>query len=108
MITKYGEMDDDLLINYLKRLIGKVFKVIPLKEERSDTLLPYIQSLLRELAGSKELVDALNNDGEILSIMGTLENLLVEEDKKIIKSDIFKCIAIIKRIQSQVRGDCDE
>lgn len=106
MMTKYGEMNDELLVNYLKRLIGKVYKIVPLKEEKSETLLPYIQSLLRELLGCKELIVALRNDGEFISILGTLENLLNEVDQKIYKSDVFKCISIIKKIQSQIGSDC--
>ena len=44
----------------------------------------------------------LCNDTQIsqslLSVMAVLENITLEEDKSVYKSDIFKCITIIKKI----------
>lgn len=100
--TKYGEISENLLKNYLDRLVNKIFKILPLKESQYDTLDVYIHSLLCELHGSRMLISELGNDTNFLAIISTLEYLLkTEESDKIFKREIFKCISLVRQIQSK-------
>lgn len=102
--TKYGKVTDESLDSYLKGLIPRIFKILPLKEEEYETLDIYIDSLLREMIGLANVVDELKLNTNYLSIIGTLENLLDENDIKIFKRDVFKCLDIIKKMRN-TNGD---
>jgi hypothetical protein len=100
MNTKYGQISKASFDLYINRLISRVFKILPLKEEKCETLDEYVESLLRELSGNQEIILFLQENEEFLSLMGTLENLPSEEDMKIYRSDVFKCIAIIRKLHA--------
>lgn len=98
METKYGDLPNELLSAYKEKLTGRVFKILPMKEENSSTWEVYIESLLHELIGNKELVKELKENAEFLSMLGVLEGLINEEDIKVIRREIFNCLNLIKKI----------
>lgn len=86
-------------INYLKALISKVFKLLPMKEESIETANTYLESLLIELLGYKTLFDDNRNDHKIVSVISTLNYLLHNDvSHKAYKREIFKCIKCIERL----------
>ena len=94
--TKYNAIDDELYHKYLKNLIGRFYKILPMKEEHSPTVHKYINSLQFELTGGRDVVTVLNNDGRFLSLINTLESLYDCDDIKLCKREIFKCIKTIE------------
>lgn len=100
MITKYGEIHDIALNNYLERLINKVFKLLPLKEEDNPTLDIYLESLQYELIGGKNVLLKLSHNPEYLSLILSLESLNYIDDLELYKRKIFECIGIIKKLNS--------
>lgn len=100
MNTKYGELNDDLLNKYFDRLVSKVFKLLPLKEEENPTLSSYLESLILELYGGKELINHLQENPEYLTLLMSLESLNSVNNMIMYKKEIFKCINIIKKLQS--------
>ena len=98
MYTKYGELPIELLDDYKHRLIGKIFKILPMKEEDCATWEVYIDSLLFELIGNRNLVKELKYNSDFLALVGTLKNLKYEEDLKVIKREVFKCIDLLKKL----------
>ena len=105
MKTKYGNLPDESLVVYMEGLIGKVWKILPLKEEQSLTVERYIEGLLRELIGNQDLVYELSNNKDFLSILGTLNELINVEEKEIYRSDIFKTISLIERMKVSLVGE---
>lgn len=105
MKTLYGELPNDLLIAYVDGLIDKIFKLLPLREENSLTLNKYIEGLLREIIGGKELIEELKNNQDIISILGILQNLMNENNFESYRSDIFKCINLVKKIKKSLGSD---
>lgn len=97
--TKYGEIPTDVLISSLNRLTGKVFKILPMREENCDTLDEYVKNLLRELINTKSLIRSLKDEGDLLSLLSTLEGMTSNDvDLDICRSDVFKCMGIIKKM----------
>ena len=43
MKTKYGDIPNEMIVNYKQRLIDKVFKILPMKEEGWDTWNLYMK-----------------------------------------------------------------
>lgn len=99
MNTNYGKIPTRVVTSSLKRLTGKVFKILPMREEGCDTLDSYVENLLRELINTKSLVLELQDDGEFLSLLSTLKGLADNDiDVDVCRSDVFKCTNIIDKM----------
>jgi hypothetical protein len=105
MKTKYGIISDITVEVGLDGYIDKIFKILPMKEEKCSTLTTYIQGLIREFLGNSSLMEGLLYEKDFLSLVGTLENLT---DKEIsfeeFRSDVFKSISIVKKMKKNL-GD---
>jgi len=100
--TKYGKLPEATWENYFETLVGKVFKILPMKEKEFETLPEYLSSLLLELHGNKSLIEIIKHDGDFLSLLSTLEYFVEnDEDVKIYKREVFKCISIVKKLQER-------
>ena len=97
MITKFGELDKNKIDVYLTRLIGRVFKIIPMNEEGCKTLDLYIDSLVREIFSNSFILQS----DELLEICGTLKGINFESHK-LMKSDVFKTIDLIYQAKKRV------
>lgn len=105
--TNHGAIPDDYLINYLKFLTGRVFKLLPMQEEKDDNLKKYMNSLQRELLGNKELIIELRDDNEFLVLLGKLEYLINNDvSDEIYRKDILDCVNLIGKIKERYeRGE---
>jgi hypothetical protein len=100
--VKYGQIPNELFNNYLKYLINKMFKVLPMKENEVKSLNEYLRSLQIELIGSTELIGVLKNDPQFLSLMNTIQFFIDNEyDNKTCKREVFKCIHILEDLQKK-------
>ena len=86
-------------INYLKILISKIFKILPMKEQNVDTVNVHIDSLLMELMGYTALFEEMHNDARLVTVICTLK-ALNETDipHSAYKREIFKCIKCIEQL----------
>lgn len=102
--TRYGVLPDEALINYLNFLVGKFFKILPLKEQREETLLSYLESLQREMIGNKSLIPLLKTHPDFITLLNTLEYFITHKNVEhaVYKKEVFKCISIIKRLQRDI------
>lgn len=100
--VKYGLIPRESFCNYFRFLINRTYKILPLKEENSETLNSYLESFLRELIGNKELVTVLINEPRFITVLNTIQ-YLISEDYSIetCKSEVFKCIHILEEINAR-------
>lgn len=103
MNTKYGNIPNQLVISSLERLTGKVYKILPMREEGCNTLDEYIENLLRELISHKELVDELKYEGELLSLINTINALIGQDNFDEFRSDVLKALGIIKNTIKRIK-----
>jgi len=101
--TNYSVIPDDLFVNYLNFLKGQLYKSLCLKEESSDTLISFLESLNRELIGNKELIAFLKNDARFISLLNKVQFLISESDAthEVFKKEIFSCISIVKKLEEK-------
>lgn len=104
MITKYGELPDEMLIDYVNKMMGKVHKIYPLKENNIQTLNKYIESLIREFVNCEKIVFNFRDDQDFLQLISILESFLSQEDMFAYRSDWLKAKHIIERMQDKL-GD---
>ena len=95
--TLYNSIPVNLHISYMDKLISRVFKILTLKEEKSDTVEAYITSLLYELTGNKELIIYLNNDSRYEAILSNLQKLLSQDENY--RTIVFNTITLITQIR---------
>ena len=108
MQTKYGtDISRKMKRSRVDELINQFYKILPLKENNAETLSQYISSLLREMLGMKSLMMEWQEDGQYLSLCGILQSFIdnPDADTDIVRSDVFKSISIIKRLQSKYSAD---
>lgn len=89
---------------YLGRLRGKVFKIIPLIEEGSDDVYKYVCSLTFQVSGLKHVISGLEYSHEYIDLWSVLEETVNElispnPDTRLIRGEILRVIKSIDRLQ---------
>ena len=85
---------------YLEALIGKLYKLLPLAEEKNEYLGDYIGSLYLELVGSCKLFPELAGNTYYASIICTVASLTkCIEDFRVYRREVFKAIHLVRDIQ---------
>lgn len=95
---------DMLCWNYMDSLVGRFFKILPLKEEELETLGTYMISLQTELIGASHVMRALAYDARYLSLIATLQFLIDKADTcdvDTVKREVFKSISICKKLRDE-------
>jgi len=97
--TKYYAIPNEYFANYFQFLIGRVWKILPMTEEKDIHLKEYMESLQRELIGNMNLVEELKYDGYFITLLNKIEFLINEKyDHDICRKEVFECINIINKI----------
>jgi hypothetical protein len=100
--VKYGLLPKENFCRYFEFLINKTYKILPLKEEKSDTLKSYLESYQRELIGNMDLVPMLVKEPKFITVLNTIQYLISEEySDKVCKREVFKCIRILEEINEK-------
>ena len=106
MMTEYGGVSDVMLLNRFDTLVNQFFKILPIRENNEETLQKYIDSLLREMIGMGELLKTIGDDDLYLTLLSTLNYMRVHPcDVGTVKTDVFKCIRVIKKLQKKYSGE---
>lgn len=86
--------------NYISSLVGRFYKILPIKESGVDSLALYIQSFQRELIGCKRLITEIDNDESFLVLLSILQYLSDNDcSLSIVKAEVFKAINVCKKLQ---------
>lgn len=91
--TKLGR---GALYNYLSALVNKLFKILPLREEKESTTDIYIQTLQAELIGFSGLIEAVKCDASFVTLLSKLQYLSDNPDLPIetVKREVFNSISL--------------
>lgn len=103
-------MDAKLLDSYLHRLVGRFYKILPLKEEGEKSLNVYIKSLQAELLGFNKVACVICNDSLILSLVSILQYLSDEPECEtdIVRREVFHAISICKKLEEKYKSVSEE
>ena len=98
---KHGEISDVMFYNYLTLLIDKIFKILPMKENKVMTLPIYLDSLQTEIIGCMSLFPEFRNEANFITLLSKIQFLSDSESSvEIYKREIFNMINIVEKIQS--------
>lgn len=103
MNTAYGEIPNRYLREYLKLLIDKTYKILPLKEEGAATLDKYLESYLSELVGWTVLFPFYGQESKIMSVLSTIAFFTNNEcDVATTRREVFKCIHLLEEVKNGI------
>jgi len=98
--------------DYMNKLVNRVYKILPLYEKLEERrgLFKYIQSLLFEFDGLPDFMSDFKNSSEFIVLYATLESLSDEalfddDNKEVVKREVFKCIRLIEKLKDKMVGD---
>lgn len=102
-------LSDRLVGNYFSNLVDLFFKILPLWEDREETLPLYMETLLNELVGCEDLLEAADNDAAFMSLLSTLQYLIKNPDLPTdkVKRHVFKAISICNKLAKRYRDRCE-
>ena len=97
------ELGQNALYNYLTALVGRLFKILPLREEADVTADTYISGLISELLGFSGLIKSLNCDASFVAILSALRYILdnPELPTKVVKKTVFDSISLCYALRKE-------
>lgn len=95
-----GTLKDSDLILYFQRLVNKIYKLMPMKENNDSTYNIYVQKLIEQLKGGEKLII---QDSQFVEILFNISSLTGIDDIKlhnsIVKESISICQSLIRDIE---------
>ena len=95
-------VDTELLINYLKSLVNRFFKILPIRENDDASLAVYMRSLQLEMTGCGDFISALKSDASYLSLLSILQYLIDHPDCSVaeVRREVFGAISICNKLKA--------
>lgn len=90
---------------YLDRVVGRLYKILPLKESGEVTINEYLDGLKSELIGVEDFCD-LHGSPMFISVIGIVSYLAGDIDNcevKKVKREVFRAINLCKRVADNYR-----
>lgn len=101
-----------MLYVYIRSMVGKVYKILPLKEEfdaGEDThFKDYINSLCADAMGALETFPELRLVPSYITVLNSLQFLNINEfDHHTCKREVFKMIRLLQKLEHKMGGNCN-
>lgn len=107
-------MSTTMLGEYMRSLVNRFFKILPIKESGESSLDTYMRSLQAELLGCKKLIVSVCEDPEFMSLLNILQYLIDNPDVSvtIVRREVFRSISICNKLKakyaSEHHGDTED
>lgn len=103
-----GGIPNDTIILYIEKLINRIYKILPLYENKEHTLYDYIKYLVMEVKSGNEFITNNVNFFEIIINLNVLLDLTLQyrsyQTYKEYRSQVFKCIDLCKKSIERLRS----
>ena len=105
MKDQHPSVPNQLFENFLYRLVGRFFKIMPLKESGSPTLDLYLQSFKVGLIVCNSVMESTGYNGSCLQLIDVLQYFLENDyDNETCHREVMKCIGIVKLLYEDFAG----
>ena len=98
-----------MLKAYLQSLTGRIFKILPMREqqEQGDNLYLdlYLESLSLEMHGACETFPCLRACADYIMLLNTVNGLCADTPLPFLKREVFKMLSAIDEIRDEYGGD---
>lgn len=90
------------MILFLNNMVGKIFKILPLKEENNLGFNDYVDSILVQLVGATKTFEELENNQDFLTVINIIQYINNNKcSNKQCKREVFKCLDIIQKMTKE-------
>lgn len=102
-----------MLYVFIRGLTGRIFKMLPLREEADQGnqvyLSEYMESLARDVIGAMTTFPELTEFPEYVTVVNTLQFLNTNDSEfAVFRKEVFHMLAVLNGIDSKLRaGDAD-
>jgi len=95
-------ISNEAKIKYLDNLMGRMFKILPLYEEKNNEIpMIYINAQMIDVASANNLFN-----GILIDLIIKLNTLCgIQEDHSFVRKTVFECTNIITRIKKELVED---
>lgn len=99
-----------MFVSYMRYLVGRFFKILPIKESGEDTLTVYIDSLQSELMGCQRFLVTIQDDPEFITLLSILQYMKDNPDcsVKCVRREVFRAINICNRLKAVYSDDASQ
>lgn len=92
--------------SYLNSLRGKIFKIIPLVQQKNENVYSYVNAVTFQVSGLKHVVEDLENNHLYIDMWAVLEETLTEllapdPDVQLIRSELLRIVNSIDKMQKR-------
>ena len=100
--TTGAQLNAENLYGFFDCMVGRFFKILPMREDEIETLPVYMRSMQIELLGCKGLIDTLYDNALYVSLLSILQYLIDDPNCEIseVKREVFKAIEICNKLKS--------
>lgn len=95
MQTKYGYITDEQYGKYVNSIIGRIYAILPMKEESVQTIRQYVESLNRELIANLIIFPKCER---VMTVVCMLESIIDETEHAIYRQDVLRCCSIMSEV----------
>ena len=93
---------------FFEFITGKIFKILPLREDENESIYEYLDSLRIEMTGAINTFPKLHNSYEFMTLVNTINYLIGNEfDVPTCKREVFKMLKTVNLLQLKAGGDED-
>ena len=98
-------IDEAEIAGYFDSLVNKIFKILPIIENREESITVYMESLGVELQGFRSLIPPVGEDPSYLSLLSIfkwLSDNVADSDNqfKVIRREVFHAISLCKKMHA--------
>ena len=96
-------MRKETMQKYMRGLVDRFFKILPLWEDKEESLPEYLDSLLLELEGFNGLMYALHDDRDFVTLLAILRYFIdyPETNTHTVKREVFRAISICNKLRAR-------
>lgn len=92
--------------NYLDSLVGKIYKVLPMKESNAAYLQQYIEWKLREILSFQKFITVVGSDPEFMELILIMYSIAdAGNTVEIVRHDVFEAIRLCKVLSARYRTE---
>ena len=94
-----------MLKAYLQSLTGRIFKILPMREQQEQGDNLYLESLSLEMHGACETFPCLRACPDYIMLLNTVNGLCADTPLPFLKREVFKMLSAIDEIRDEYGGD---
>jgi hypothetical protein len=93
------------LNDYLDKLVGRVYKILPLLEEDPVNAKKYMSSLINELEGA---TSNYSDDSYLVSTLFSLQGVRTTTDYNILRKTVFECLDNVNKLKAKLKIESEK